>query len=209
MLTSNNDELRLGPVTNKHCIACALAGNSCCTANHPFVLAADVRRAQRGLGLRTLRFFSVQRVAANPQLSAQFTSLVASLYYEYGRDRYRLQMHRSGRWCVALQEGAGCILGAFRPLPCKLFPFVPTLDFAIHVNLLETTCSVSVECQLANSLKFQAEEICSAFGETSLQKVHEARQWEEDRKQHSLLLERAARLKIAPENLLSFLVAPK
>lgn len=208
MLLDSEDNFRPGLETHKHCITCALTGNSCCTANHPFVLATDVQRAQRGLGRSASQFFCTQRIAPNSGRSARFTSLVASLYYVYCGDLYRLQMRHCGRWCIALEDRVGCILGAFRPLSCKLFPVIPVPDFGTRVDVLKHTYSVSVECQLANACKFQVEEICSAFGETLFQKVQEARQWEEEQKQHSFLLERAARLGVAPENLLPFLLAP-
>lgn len=191
-------------VTHNTCLRCASLGLGCCSRCHPFILTEDLRLILKKHPKDRIRVIVEVNTIPTIYLHHLLDPEMKQIYYFWGGTYYRLQTKFINDSCTALLPGRGCILGNYRPLICKVWPFwwesgtdLSRDDFPIEIN---------GDCTMATHWGMSLKEILREFGcsESSIRKDLLA--LNRSIKEHGEILREASKRKVPPEKLLDYIL---
>ncbi|MEM2273312.1 MAG: hypothetical protein QXX56_03740 [Candidatus Bathyarchaeia archaeon] len=126
------------------------------------------------------------------------------IYYFWDGVYYRLQTRFINGSCIALLSGKGCILGDYRPLICKVWPFwwkrradLSSGDFQIEID---------GDCTMATYWKMPVEEILREIGYSERTIKQDLLALNRALREHGKMLREASKKRIPPEKILDWIV---
>jgi len=195
---------RAGCVTHNLCLRCASLGLGCCSRCRPFILAEDLRLLLKNYSTEEVK--AIVEVGLIPAM--YFHHLLDpemnQIYYFWENAYYRLQTRFLRGSCVALVPGKGCSLGNSRPLICRVWPFWwksgsnPSGDnFPIEIN---------GDCMMATLWSMSPREILREFRYSESELRKDLLTMSKALKEHGEILKEAAKRRIPPNELLSWIL---
>lgn len=127
------------------------------------------------------------------------------IYYFWDGIYYRLQTRFVRGSCIALISGKGCMLGDYRPLICRVWPFwwksganLSAKDFPIEIN---------GDCTMATHWNMSIEEILKEFGYSRDAIRKDLLTLNKALKEHSEIMKEANEKEIPPKKLIGWILS--
>ncbi|MEM0217503.1 MAG: hypothetical protein QXM73_01965 [Candidatus Nezhaarchaeales archaeon] len=126
------------------------------------------------------------------------------IYYPWKNAYYRLQTRFLRGSCIALVPSKGCSLGDSRPLICRVWPFW----WKSGSNLSENNFSIEIngDCTMVTLRNMSPREILREFGYSENELRKDLLTMSKALKEHGEILKEAAKRRIPPSELLSWIL---